>query len=51
MRSGLIETGKFLGYCIGMLIMIPAGCVYTLSKKLVEHCADFDKNSIYETED
>jgi hypothetical protein len=51
MRSGLIETGKFLGYCLGMLVMIPAGCVYKASKLLVEYCADFDKDSIYETED
>lgn len=51
MRRGLIETGKFLGYCVGMIIMIPAGCVYKASKMLVEYCADFDKDSCYAQED
>lgn len=51
MRNGLVETFKFLGYCIGMVIMIPAGCVYKASKMLVEYCADFDKDHVYETKD
>lgn len=51
MRSGLIEVFKFIGYVLGLLIMIPFGCVYIIGKTMVEYCSDFDKDSVYETED
>jgi len=51
MRTGLKETFKFIGYVVGLLIMIPFGFMYIIGKTIVEHCADFDKDSVYETED
>lgn len=46
MRRELVETVKFMGYCVGMLVMLPAGFVYKASAMLVHWCADFDKDHL-----